>query len=175
MWTGWIWLRIGASGGFFWAYHSTFGFHKMLRNCWVAEELVVSQEGLSSMELVSCFLCVWHHVDFGNVWVHPCLLGTHFLHLEDWKVYSSFLLARIRVPFPSCLSEYIPCVPPGFLTPRASTLKMDSCHSIRPVSDHNPTCCHNPETQSIWLVSMHTNCWGVLWRVEFIYIRKQVK
>jgi hypothetical protein len=49
-WTGWIWLRIGASGGSYehgneW----TFGFYKVLGSSWVIAQLAASQEGLSSM------------------------------------------------------------------------------------------------------------------------------
>jgi hypothetical protein len=33
-------------------YSNEFGFHKILGNSWVAERLVASQEGLSSMEFV---------------------------------------------------------------------------------------------------------------------------
>jgi hypothetical protein len=42
VWIGFIWLRIGTSGG-------PFGFHKMLGSSWVAAQLAASQEGLSSM------------------------------------------------------------------------------------------------------------------------------
>jgi aspartate aminotransferase-like enzyme len=45
IWTGLIWFRIGTMG--------TFRFHKMLRSSLVAAELVASQEGLSSRELVT--------------------------------------------------------------------------------------------------------------------------
>jgi hypothetical protein len=40
------------SGGLSWTRQWTFGFHKMLGNSWAAERLLVSQEGLRSMELV---------------------------------------------------------------------------------------------------------------------------
>jgi hypothetical protein len=41
VWTGFIWLRIGTSGG----------FRETLRNSWVAEPLAAFREGLSSMEI----------------------------------------------------------------------------------------------------------------------------
>ena len=50
---GYMWLRIRTSGGLLWTRRWTFGFHKMPRNAWLAEELLVSQEGLSYMESVS--------------------------------------------------------------------------------------------------------------------------
>jgi hypothetical protein len=48
-WTGSIWLRIGTSGGLLWKRWWTFGFHKMLGSSWVAAQLAVSQDGLSSV------------------------------------------------------------------------------------------------------------------------------
>jgi hypothetical protein len=52
-WTGLIWLRIETSGWLLWTRQWTFGFHKMLGNSWVAVQTAASQEGLSSMELVT--------------------------------------------------------------------------------------------------------------------------
>jgi hypothetical protein len=49
VWIELIWLRIGTSGGFLWARYWTFGFHKMLRSSWVAEQLADSH-WLCSME-----------------------------------------------------------------------------------------------------------------------------
>jgi hypothetical protein len=51
VWTGLIWLRIGTSRGLLWAWKLTFGFYKIWGNSWVAEQLEVSQQGLSSNEL----------------------------------------------------------------------------------------------------------------------------
>jgi hypothetical protein len=45
IWTGFYWLRIGASGG-------PFEFHKFLGIYRLAERLLASQEGLNSVELV---------------------------------------------------------------------------------------------------------------------------
>jgi hypothetical protein len=53
VWTGFIWCRIQVIGRFFWKKKLTFGFHKMLWISWVAKQLLVSQEGLSSMKFVS--------------------------------------------------------------------------------------------------------------------------
>jgi hypothetical protein len=53
VWAGLIGIRIGTSGGLLWTRQWTFGLHKMLGNSWVAEQLVASQEGLISVELVS--------------------------------------------------------------------------------------------------------------------------
>jgi hypothetical protein len=50
-WSGMDW--IGTSGGLLWTRQWTFGFHTMLGNSWVAEQLAVSQEGFSCMELVT--------------------------------------------------------------------------------------------------------------------------
>ena len=52
-WTGLVWLRIGAGGWRLWMREWTFGFHKMLGHSWLAEDLLASQEGLCSMNLVS--------------------------------------------------------------------------------------------------------------------------
>jgi hypothetical protein len=51
--TGLIWLGIGPSGGLFWILQRTFGFHKILENSSVIEQLLVSQEGLKCTELVT--------------------------------------------------------------------------------------------------------------------------
>jgi hypothetical protein len=47
-----IWLRTGTGGGLLWIGWWNFGFHKMWEMSWVAEELLVSQEGLWYNELV---------------------------------------------------------------------------------------------------------------------------
>jgi hypothetical protein len=52
-WTGSIWLRIGTGGGLLCIRWWTFRFHKMRGISWVAEDILASQEGLCSMELVS--------------------------------------------------------------------------------------------------------------------------
>jgi hypothetical protein len=53
VWTGSIWLRIGTSGRLLWTRYWNFGFRKMLGSSWGAAKPGTSQEGLSSMELVS--------------------------------------------------------------------------------------------------------------------------
>jgi hypothetical protein len=50
--TGLIWLRTGTGGGLLCIRWWTFGFHKMRGISWVAEDILASQEGLCSMELV---------------------------------------------------------------------------------------------------------------------------
>jgi hypothetical protein len=47
-----IWLRIGTGGRLLWVRWWTFGFHKMRGISWLADDLLASQEGLCSMELV---------------------------------------------------------------------------------------------------------------------------
>ena len=54
-WTGSIWLRTGTSDGLLWMRWWTFGFHKMRGISWVAEDLSVSQKGLSWVELVTYY------------------------------------------------------------------------------------------------------------------------
>jgi hypothetical protein len=46
--TGFIWLRLEASGGLL----RTFGIYKIMDNSRVAEELLASEEGFASTELV---------------------------------------------------------------------------------------------------------------------------
>jgi hypothetical protein len=69
-WYGLTWLRIGTDGELLW----TFGFHKMLGSSWVAAELVVLQEGPSSMsKQVRCGesgKCqMWTHLRYHNVMI----------------------------------------------------------------------------------------------------------
>ena len=53
-----IWLSIGTGGGLLWMRWWTFGFHKMWGIFWLVEDLLASQEGLCSMELVQfSYLC----------------------------------------------------------------------------------------------------------------------
>jgi hypothetical protein len=49
-WTGLVWLRIGTGGRHLWMRYWTFGLHKMLNMSWLAEDVLTSQEGLSSIE-----------------------------------------------------------------------------------------------------------------------------
>ena len=46
-------LRIGTGGGLLWLREWNFGFHKMRRISWPAEDLLASQEGVCSVERVS--------------------------------------------------------------------------------------------------------------------------
>jgi hypothetical protein len=48
-WIGFIWLRIGTSGGLLWTRYWTFGVHKMLGSSWGAAQFSAPQEGLSSV------------------------------------------------------------------------------------------------------------------------------
>jgi hypothetical protein len=45
--------EIGISGGLLWTRWRIFGFHKMLGSSWVVSQLAASQEGFSSIQLVS--------------------------------------------------------------------------------------------------------------------------
>jgi hypothetical protein len=51
VYTGFIWLRIGTSGGLLWTRWWIFVFHKMMGSLWVTVQLAASQEGLSSIKL----------------------------------------------------------------------------------------------------------------------------
>jgi hypothetical protein len=53
MWTGLVWLRIGAGVELLWIRYWTLGFHKMLQNYRVSKQQGISRVVLSSMELVS--------------------------------------------------------------------------------------------------------------------------
>jgi hypothetical protein len=48
-----LWLRMGTGVGLLWMRSWTFGFHRVWRISWLAEDLLASQEWLCSMELVS--------------------------------------------------------------------------------------------------------------------------
>jgi hypothetical protein len=48
-----IWLRTGTGGGCLRLQSWTFRFHKMQGVSWLVEDLLASQEGLCSVELVS--------------------------------------------------------------------------------------------------------------------------
>jgi hypothetical protein len=52
-WTGSNLLRVGTGGGILRMRWWTFGFHEVRGISWVAEDLLASQEGLCSVELVS--------------------------------------------------------------------------------------------------------------------------
>jgi len=47
-----IWLGTGTGGRLLSAWYGTTGFHMLQEVSWLAEELLASEEGLSSMELV---------------------------------------------------------------------------------------------------------------------------
>jgi hypothetical protein len=44
---------IGTGGGFLWMWYWTFGFHRMRKHFWAIYDLLASQAGLCSKELVS--------------------------------------------------------------------------------------------------------------------------
>jgi hypothetical protein len=70
VWIGSIWLRIGTSGELLWTRCWTFGFHNMLGNHLVAEQLVTSQEGLAPL-------------------VKPSPIRLQLIRIEVWKVRNS--------------------------------------------------------------------------------------
>jgi hypothetical protein len=49
VWSGFIWLRIGTSGGLLWTPQRTFGFHKRRGISWLHEQLLASQGRLCSI------------------------------------------------------------------------------------------------------------------------------
>jgi hypothetical protein len=65
-------LRIGTDGGLLWMRQWTFGFHKMREISWLAEELLASQNGLCSMELISAYDTHWTCTDhvYRTLWCH---------------------------------------------------------------------------------------------------------
>jgi hypothetical protein len=74
MWIELIWLGIETSGGLLWTRQWTFGFHKMFWNILVASQLAVSQEGISSIELVFAGIWYWSYPE-------PNESGLYFLTL----------------------------------------------------------------------------------------------
>jgi hypothetical protein len=62
VWNGFVWLRIGTSGGLLWTQKWTFRFHKRRGISWLAEWLLASQ-GLCSMSQFTKGLS-WHPVVF---------------------------------------------------------------------------------------------------------------
>jgi hypothetical protein len=52
-------IRMGTSGRLLWMLKWIFGFYKMLGKSWVADQLAVSREGLSSMKLVLVTRVTW--------------------------------------------------------------------------------------------------------------------
>jgi len=53
MWAGFIWLRTGKRGWPLWTREWTFRFHETRGISWQAGELLVNQEALCSVELVT--------------------------------------------------------------------------------------------------------------------------
>jgi hypothetical protein len=53
IWTGFIWLNIRTGGRLLWRLLWTFRFHKRQGISWLAEQLLASEEGLCSMNLVN--------------------------------------------------------------------------------------------------------------------------
>jgi hypothetical protein len=75
MWIELIWLRIVISGGPLWAWQWTFGFHKMLKNPWIAEQLLGDSAPWSNLvcRLVGC-------------WFVVCSVGRLVCWLTDWLI-----------------------------------------------------------------------------------------
>jgi hypothetical protein len=63
VWTGLIWLRVGASSGLMWTRGWNLGFHETLRNSWICERLLASQERLAFLEMAefSLLFSVWYN------------------------------------------------------------------------------------------------------------------
>ena len=89
-WTVSVWLRIGTGGGLLSIRWWTFGFHKKKRISWVAEELLASQKGVCSMELVSNFVYIfiapWQKNVYNVFYVagSKCTLALLVQHCKKW-------------------------------------------------------------------------------------------
>jgi hypothetical protein len=59
VWTGYVWLRIVVSGGFYWKRYWTFGFHILLTIFWVSGRLLASEERLICLIIRSSVLLLW--------------------------------------------------------------------------------------------------------------------
>jgi hypothetical protein len=57
-----MWLRIGTGGRLLWMRQRTFGFHKTQGIFWLADDLLTSQEGLCSIELVRSYVVISNSV-----------------------------------------------------------------------------------------------------------------
>jgi len=66
LWYGFIWLRIGTSGKLLWRHKNlTFGFRKLSRISWVAEELDASKERQDLIKSIS-LSCVLNVITIGS-------------------------------------------------------------------------------------------------------------
>ena len=128
----------------------TFGFHQMRRNSWLAEELLASQEGLCSMELVSCLTLkiysanrdtggMWHELErFESKFSSSMKPGTPLSRSQLPPILSyvhpvNVLLSRffkpkhtIKLP---CRSNF----PSGFFPSRFATIITSCVFHVRPI------------------------------------------
>jgi hypothetical protein len=79
--TRFIWFVIGTNGGLLWTRKWTFEWHEILGNSWVAARLAASQEGFSSMQLLS-----WLNCHMFGVYI-PCFFNSEI----QFSKYFSFL------------------------------------------------------------------------------------
>jgi hypothetical protein len=93
VWIGFIWFRIGTSGGLLWTRYWTFGFHEMLGSSWVAAQLVALQEGFSSLSKLLYELVI----HWWNVTVINSLHRTWFGYFNCFNIcYVSYINLIVR-------------------------------------------------------------------------------
>jgi len=79
---GYLWIKIGNSGGFLWTQKWTSEFYKRRENSWLAEGLWASQEGVCYMELL-CYLFIY-------------CAGKWLTHIRSWGFITSAIFGCLR-------------------------------------------------------------------------------
>jgi hypothetical protein len=103
-WTGLFWLRIGRNVQLFWMWWWSFGFHKMWGISLLAEDLLASQEGLWSLELVRWIVCLFVSEETSVMRLLPYCYASSSI-----TKYVSSVPCSSRVPHCSAASTQLLC------------------------------------------------------------------
>jgi hypothetical protein len=92
VWSGFIRLRIGTSGGLLWTWLRIFGFHKRRKVSWLQEWLLASQERICSIEWVNDLVILYRSTMF---YIYICPLIQRLL--VDWTYFKIHKVVKFRL------------------------------------------------------------------------------
>jgi hypothetical protein len=115
LWNGFTWLSIGTSYKVLWTRWWTFRFHERLGISLLAEQLLASQEGLCSMELVNYFITLfsvdwWERLKENMYVLYFCIYLSYEVHeyvmREIMSLHLTLSLSTYFLFCPNCLVDF---------------------------------------------------------------------
>jgi hypothetical protein len=158
-WTEVLWLRIGTGGGRLWMLQWTFGYHKIRRIAWLADDILASHEGLYSVELAG--LSVSHFVS-------PPLKSpsrSRVKYTYEYDAWRSLHSCRENIRDESILPSKPKTTNTLYVNCNSIHSFTHSCVSSIPALTAPLSCCNDRAWQHIVAASGHLHVLHVIWAV----------